>query len=105
MKRPPSLSSKRDFDRVLRAGRRVRTSCGTLFVAPRVESSGPSRLGLAVPARVGGAVTRNRIKRRLRASFVSADLPPGIDVVVRASSEAATVDFQELETMFAEAGP
>ena len=102
MKRPPSLSSKRDFERVLRAGGRTRTGFGTVFVAQAGDPSGPARLGLAVPARVGGAVTRNRIKRRLRASFTSAQLPPGVDVVVRASREAATLDFQELERSFAE---
>lgn len=100
MKRPPSLSSKRDFERVLRDGRRARTRCGTLFVAPGPDAAAPARLGLAVPARVGGAVVRNRIKRRLRASFVSAGLPAGVDVVVRATREASSVDFQELEKAF-----
>src|SRR5688572_11932811 len=101
MKRPSSLSSKRDFERVLRDGRRTRTRCGTLFVAPGQDPSGPPRLGLAVPARVGGAVVRNRIKRRLRASFMAAGLPHGIDVVVRASREASTIAFQEMERTFA----
>ena len=55
-----------------------------------------------MPARVGGAVMRNRIKRRLRASFMSAQLPPGVDVVVRANGQASSVDFQELERSFAE---
>src|ERR1700677_4319315 len=35
---------------------------------PNVEPSGP-RLGLTVPRAIGGAVVRNRIKRRLRAAF------------------------------------
>jgi len=59
---------------------------------------------LAVPSRVGGAVVRNRIKRRLRASFVRASLPAGLDVVVRARAEAATMDFQELESTLAGLG-
>lgn len=70
-------------------------------MAPGPDPDGPARLGLAVPARVGGAVTRNRIKRRLRASFQAAELPPGIDVVVRANRAASTLDFQELAETFA----
>lgn len=101
MKRPPSLSSKRDFEKVLRGGSRLRAGCVTLFVTPGADPEGPARLGLAVPARVGGAVVRNRIKRRLRASFAAAQVPPGLDVVVRASGTAASVDFQELEASFA----
>jgi len=97
MKRPPSFS-KRDFERVLRTGTRTRARAGTFYVAPGTDPAIPARLGLAVPSRVGGAVLRNRIKRRLRASFVSASLPAGLDVVVRARPEAATLDFQELES-------
>ena len=47
---------------------------------------------------------RNRIKRRLRASFVAAQVPVGLDVVVRANRDAATIDFQELERTFAGVG-
>ena len=61
------------------------------------------RLGLAVPSSVGGAVVRNRIKRRLRAAFVAADLPPGVQVVIRPRAEAATMTFQELERSLREA--
>ena len=104
MKRPPSLSSKRDFQRVLRTGERRRTGCGTLFVAPAEDPTASARLGLAVPARVGGAVVRNRIKRRLRASFASASVPGGIDVVVRARPEASWLPFQELEETFLSLG-
>lgn len=101
MKRPPSLSSKRDFERVLRTGSRRRTGCGTVFVAPAPEATRAARLGLAVPAHVGGAVVRNRIKRRLRASFSSASVSAGVDVVVRAQTTASTIPFQELEEIFA----
>ena len=75
--------------------RMLRTSWGAIHVAPG-ETGEPSRLGLAVPARAGGAVQRNRIKRRLRSAFRSS-APSGLDVVIRAGAGAASVDFQELE--------
>ena len=49
--------------------------------------------------RVGGAVVRNRTKRRLR-EIVRADLaslPPGVDLVVRANPAAAEAPFTELQ--------
>ena len=41
----------------------------TLYLFPRLDEDGETRLGLAVSRQVGGAVERNRLKRRLRASF------------------------------------
>ena len=54
-----------------RAGRSVSTRFLTLywFERDREEAGDEPRLGLAVSKRVGGAVSRNRIKRRLRAVF------------------------------------
>lgn len=56
--------------------------------------------GFAVSKAVGGAVVRNRVKRRLRA-IVAADLsslPAGAHVVVRALPAAATASFLELSS-------
>ena len=54
-----------------------------------------ARVGLVVSAKVGGAVQRNRVKRRLREA-VRHELHrfPAVDVVLvaRASAAAATVD-------------
>lgn len=57
----------RDFDRVMRQGRRVHSRNLILFLA-KGEGEGP-RLGLAVSRKVGVAVCRNRWKRLLRAAF------------------------------------
>ena len=54
-------------------------------------------MGLIVSRRVGGAVARNRVKRRLRAAFRSAWQEPGVDVVVRAEPATLRLSFQELE--------
>jgi ribonuclease P protein component len=58
----------------------------------------PPRVGFVVSKAVGGAVVRNRTKRRLRALLAARinQLPVGTDVVVRANSVAAQADSREL---------
>jgi ribonuclease P protein component len=60
------LSRSRDFDAVYRHGRSVSTRYLVLYWFPREETVDEPRLGLAVPKAIGPAVTRNRVKRRLR---------------------------------------
>lgn len=62
------------------------------------------RLGLTVPRAIGGAVVRNRIKRRLRAAFrlhrnqwEQLDL----DIVLNPRKAAATAPFADLERALA----
>lgn len=76
------LTGTRQFRAVYEGGRRV--SRGGLVLWSLPNGLGHSRLGLSVPRHVGGAVARNRIKRRLRESFrlAHADLPPGYDFVI-----------------------
>jgi ribonuclease P protein component len=79
------LSRSRDFDTVYRKGRSVSTRYLVLYAFPREDDpDGEARLGLAVSRQLGGAVERNRLKRRLRAAFeeVSDGLPAGHDYVL-----------------------
>jgi ribonuclease P protein component len=64
------LSRSRDFDAVYRKGRSVSTRYLVLYAFPREEDSeGEPRLGLAVSRQLGSSVERNRLKRRLRATW------------------------------------
>jgi ribonuclease P protein component len=77
MKRRNRLSRSRDFDAVYRQGRSTSTRYLVLYSFPREETDGEGpRLGLAVSRQLGGAVERNRLKRRLRAAFD--ELPEGL---------------------------
>jgi ribonuclease P protein component len=62
-------------------------------------------VGIVVGKRVGGAVTRNKVKRRIRALAAArvAELPCGAGLVVRALPRAAGVSFGMLERDFATA--
>jgi len=65
VKRANRLSRSRDFDAVHRRGRSVSSRFLVLYWLPQDEPAEP-RIGFAVPRAAGGAVERNRIKRRLR---------------------------------------
>ena len=86
MQRRQRLSRSRDFDAVYRQGRSVSTRYLTLHWFPREEDAeGESRLGLAVPRTVSSsAVTRNRLKRQLRAVWDESQerARPGFDYVL-----------------------
>jgi len=100
----------RDFDRIYRAPTRRRQS-ERFWVVARPQgppAAGPTRWGISVKARLGPAVLRNRVKRRLREILRRAQetLPPGWDVVVQPrTSKVATADFnalrRELEDLLA----
>jgi ribonuclease P protein component len=69
----------------------VRRHVGPLIVWACPNELDHPRLGLAIGRRVGGAVTRNRIKRRVREAFrlTQHQWPRGYDVVVSAEAHEA----------------
>ena len=65
-----------------------------------VGSPGPPgrpRLGLVVSKQCGGAVIRNRIKRRLRHAAKDLHLQPGNDYVIIASSQVAEAPYRRIQ--------
>jgi ribonuclease P protein component len=96
------LRRRSDFAATIRGGRRA--ARGALVVhldeptPAQGERSAPPRAGFVVSKAVGGAVQRNRVKRRLR-HLVRAridNLPTGAMLVVRALPAAADRSYAEL---------
>jgi ribonuclease P protein component len=86
-----------DFRRVYSAQRRHDGALLTMHARP--NQLGHARIGFAVSTRVGGAVVRNTVKRRLREacrSWLEALSGEGIDLVVVARPEAAKAGFGAL---------
>ena len=98
MRRAQRLRSSGEFARVRRTGRAWRHRFCVLVALPSPEN-GPTRVGFSVGRRVGGAVVRNRLRRRLAESvrLRYADLAPGWDIVVIARPCAADVPYRELD--------
>ena len=96
--KPLRLKSARDFQRVRQQGRSVGAARLTLGWAPNTLAAW--RCGYAVSKRVGGAVTRNRVKRRLREiirlQIKAGQVAPGYDLVLIARPGAAQATYQEL---------
>jgi ribonuclease P protein component len=103
---PPAVGltrQRRDprvFEALRREGQRVRRGPITVTWLPGGTGDVP-QVAFAIGRKVGGAVVRNRVRRRLRAvtAELSTSLRPGA-YLLGASREAATVPYRELrETM------
>ncbi len=95
MKTKYRLRHSADFAAV-RAERRG-AGDSTLRVQVRPNSAGHPRVGIVVTKRLGGAVARNRLRRRLRA-VISESLSElgAYDVVLRPQSPAVEADSEAL---------
>ena len=75
-------------------------SCMVLYA--RKNRSQQNRVGVTVSKKLGGAVVRNRVRRRLREVYRlnEAKFAPGWDIVVVARSRCITADFQKLTNAY-----
>ena len=99
------IRDRATFEALRRSGRRARRGPVTVTYAPvRSDPGAPARVAYAVGKRVGGAVERNRLRRRLRAIVAeTADgVPPGA-YLIAAGPEAAGTGFEELKRTVAAA--
>ncbi len=85
-----------DYRRIVRRGRRV-SGRATIAYLDKPTAGDVPRFGFIVSKAVGGAVVRNRVRRRLKAACYSL-LPeaPARSVVIRALPSAATADWEQL---------
>jgi len=82
-----------DFERVYKQGRRHFSSHMTVFYLRQLE--GNARVGFTVGRVLGGAIERNRIKRRLRETVRQrrAILTGPVDVVINPKKSVLKVEF------------
>ena len=101
LRRGDRLRERRDFLRVSRDGVRTSSRSFVLLAAPRrnADQGKNPRLGITASRRVGPAVVRSLVKRRIREWFRHhrEDLPVNRDIVVIARSSAATAPWTTIE--------
>ena len=95
------LRRRGEFAAAVRGGRRAGRGVIVVHLVvpePGAKPTRGPRAGFVVPKAVGGAVDRNRVKRRLRHLVRSrlGELPPGTDLVVRTQPGAADRSSTEL---------
>jgi ribonuclease P protein component len=98
MRREIRLRRGADFERV-RANRRSWSHPLLICTIGVHDDDGLSRIGIIVGRRVGKAVTRNRVKRRIREAgrAIYPDIIPGHDIVLIARPAAAAATALELQ--------
>jgi ribonuclease P protein component len=91
--RAARLLKHADFERVYKQGRRHFSSHMTVFYLRQTE--GGARIGFTVGRVLGGAVQRNRIKRRLREAvrLHRSLLKGSVDVVINPKKSVRMVEF------------
>ncbi len=95
------LRRRADFIHVSQA---AQGRANRLFVVRSAPNSlSTARFGFSVGKRVGGAVTRNLVKRRLREAIRRMEVKEGLDVVIIARPAVGEASFGELESALGDA--
>lgn len=94
------LKSKQGFQTVYRNGRTVVDGLAVFYILPQERPE--LKLGLAVGKKLGCAVVRNRIKRRMREAFRlnQEKIKKGYHIVWVARRKLAKADYKTFERVF-----
>ena len=97
MKHTVILKKNHEFRRLYNKGKCEVNSCIAVYC--RKNRLGCNRLGITTGVKIGGAVVRNRVRRRLREAYRihESQIRPGYDIVVVARVRAAHARYRELE--------
>lgn len=97
MQRESRLRRSADFERVRTKGRSWVHTILACYVYARNDAV-PTRVGITVGRRTGGAVIRNRVRRRIREAVraLGPQTVPGHDVVLIARAGAGEASFEQI---------
>jgi ribonuclease P protein component len=95
--RAARLVRRSEFEAVYRGG--GRKSSAQFVVFYRGNGGPRSRFGISVKKALGGAVVRNRIRRRIREILRrnSSEISPGWDIVIHPRTSMTRVAFASIE--------
>ena len=97
MKQTTSLKKNYEFRRLYSRGKNAASQYAVVYC--RWNHKHANRLGLTVSTKVGGAVERNRVRRRLKEIYRLHEemLKPGYDIVIVARVRSRYAGYKELE--------
>ena len=95
-----SLKNNYEFRRLYNKGQSA--ALPTLVVYARKNRRAQNRVGYTVSVKLGHAVVRNRIRRRLREIYRlhAAELCTGFDIVIVARSRCIDAEYRKMEEAF-----
>jgi len=93
------LRQKRDFERVLFRGRRLKDGAVGIYYAPR--RSARRRVAFITAGKFRTNVARNRVKRCLREIYRThqAEFPAEFDFILRGEFEAVNLEFDVMRDL------
>lgn len=93
-----SIKKNRDFKSLYRSGKSSVNPY--LVIYCRKNRRGESRLGISVGTKVGKAVCRNRVRRRIREAYRLSEekIRPGYDLIIVARVRAASAAYRDIES-------
>lgn len=100
MKKTVTIKENRTFRRIYSKGKSAVTPFLVLYCRP--NGLDHNRLGVTVSTKLGGAVVRNRARRRLREVFRLAqpEMKQGYDVILVARGRTAEGPYRKLTAAF-----
>lgn len=100
VKRATTVKENYEFRRIYAKGKSGVSSCLVVYCRPNKRDH--NRLGVTVSAKLGHAVVRNRIRRRLREIYRLSQpkMKQGFDIILVARSRAVTATYQDLERAY-----
>ncbi|MCL2125782.1 MAG: ribonuclease P protein component [Oscillospiraceae bacterium] len=98
MKSTTSLKKNHEFKRLYNKGKSAASQCAVVYCIRTGKTR--KRLGITVSAKIGGAVQRNRIRRRLKEIYrLNEDkIKPGYDIVIVARTRSRYAEYKEIES-------
>ena len=94
------LHTSADFNRVLKNGKKLKTVFVNIYVLKRKDNNEIRRLGLITSRKIGKAVVRNTVKRRLREIFRTNKhkLTPGLDIIFILKPQITSIGYSKLKS-------
>jgi len=100
VKRATTVKENHEFRRIYAKGRSGVSPYLVVYARPNRRDH--NRLGVTVSTKLGHAVVRNRVRRRIREIFRlnQSRLAQGYDMIVVARTRAVRAEYRELEHAF-----